>query len=245
MRIPRLFVHNKITSHTSLSLDETASRYLSRVLRLGVGQDLTIFDGTGKDYHASIGEVARTRVTLQVTDALILPLTHTRTVNLIQGLGKGEKMDYVVQKAVELGVSNIQPLVTEFSVVRLAGIRAEKRVRHWRQIAIHACEQSGRNTLPSISDICNFNDWLKTLSPNDDLNLTLAPDGPQSLATLPSPPGAINLIIGPEGGLSKPEMAALREHGFIPVRLGPRILRTETAAAAALTATQLLWGDMR
>ena len=126
MRIPRLFVEENITPHTSINLDEAASHYLSRVLRLSVGHSLTIFNGTGDEYQASIIKVARTQVTLQVTNVLVLPLANTCTVNLIQGLSKGEKMDYIVQKAVELGVSSIQPLATEFSVVRLQGDSRQK-----------------------------------------------------------------------------------------------------------------------
>jgi 16S rRNA (uracil1498-N3)-methyltransferase len=162
-------------------------------------------------------------------------------VVLAQGISSGERMDYTVQKSVELGVTVIQPLLTQRSVVRLTGERADKRVAHWQAVAAAACEQCGRNRVPEVLPVQSLTHWLGTL--RGGVRYLLSPQAPNRLRELTRPADAITLLVGPEGGWDSTESAAAQTTGFAPLALGPRVLRTETAAVAALAAMQALWGD--
>ena len=226
-----------------IKLPAGPAHHAAHVLRLGNGAPITLFNGEGGEFPATL-EARGRQVHARIGARSEIERESPLRVTLVQGLAGIERMDYAVQKAVELGVAAIAPVETSRSVTRLAGTRAQKRCEHWRQIAIAACEQCGRNRVPEIRLPRAFRDWLAEAS-SSALRLLLAPDATQSLAALEPPRGAVELLAGPEGGLSPDEIAAALRAGFRPVRLGPRILRAETAGVAALTAMGALWGDLR
>lgn len=241
MAIPRFFSPDKLTADAFLPLDEQAARHAARVLRLREGDLVVLFDGTGGEYPASIAETGKHSVTVRLGAHHARECESALEVTLAQAISAGEKMDFTLQKATELGITRIQPLASERSVVKLSGERAEKRVAHWQGVVISACEQCGRNRIPTVDPIRPYNDWLGDNQPG--LRLMLSPEAEISLCDLPRPDQPVTLLIGPEGGFSASETAAARHAKFTPVRLGTRILRTETAALAALAAMQALWGD--
>lgn len=243
MRTVRLFVDTPLATDTEVVLPATAAEHAVRVLRLRAGDAVTLFNGDGHDYRAVLSEAHKRAVTatVQKIDAVAsespLPLT------LAQSLARGEKMDLIVQKATELGVSRIVPLQTERCEVRLNASRAGKRLQHWRAVAASACEQSGRARLPEITGVQPLQSWVDTLSADGGRRLALTPgDGhrPRELGSLPE--GAM-LVVGPEGGLGPRDLEILRQGGFESLLLGPRTLRTESAGLAALAALQALYGD--
>ena len=214
------------------------------MLRLKQGDALTLFDGRGNEYAAVIAQVARNGVTLDVTQARSVDRESPLAITLAQGISSAERMDYTVQKAVELGVTVIQPLQTSRGVVRLDRVRAEKRCMHWQAIAVAACEQCGRNRIPQILPVMALRDWLGQRPAGwDELQVLLSPRAGVALKALPRPRGAVTLIAGAEAGLTAEEQRDAERAGFVAARLGPRVLRTETAALAALAAMQTLWGD--
>lgn len=218
---------------------------MARVLRLEAGAAVIVFDGHGFERDAVIARVAKSGVVLKVGAPRAVDRESPLAVMLAQGMSSGERMDYTVQKAVELGAAGIQPLATSRSVVRLDAERAQKRIAHWQAVVIAACEQCGRNSVPQVLPVMSFYDWLAREAGQETttLRLLLSPAAPATLRDLPRPPGAVTLLAGPEGGLSPQEQRDAQTAGFAPVRLGPRVLRTETAALAALSAMQTLWGD--
>lgn len=231
--------------HGRCTLPAAQSHYVLRVLRLVAGNQLTLFDGRGNEYAAEITHANRDTVTLQVAAPVAVDRESPLRVTLAQGLSGGERMDYTVQKSVELGVREIQPLATVRSVVRLSEDRALKRVSHWQAVAAAACEQCGRNVLPTVHSLQPFYRWLE-LSSSAESRLMLSPRASTRLTSLPQTRGTVDsvvLLAGPEGGLAPEEESAAQAAGFIPVCLGPRVLRTETAAVAALSAMQAMWGD--
>lgn len=227
-----------------MSLPAGAAHHVLRVLRLKAGHPLTLFDGEGGEYRAELARAGPRAVVVRVLEHREIERESPLAVTLVQGLAAADRMDYVVQKAVELGATAIVPVMVSRSVARLEGERATRRVEHWRQIAIAACEQSGRNRLPQVHRPCALGTWLRMPS-KADLRVLLVPGAAGSLGELAQPPGAIELLVGPEGGFTAEESAAARVAGFRPVRLGPRILRTETAGAAMLAAMSAIWGDWR
>jgi 16S rRNA (uracil1498-N3)-methyltransferase len=239
---PRLYVSGPIHAHGVCLLPPEQSHHLSHVLRLAAGDAVTVFDGRGSEYEATISRISKSGVTLNVGVPRAVDRESPLNVTLAQGISSGDRMDYTVQKAVELGIAAIQPLGTERSVVRLDRERAVKRVAHWQAIAIAACEQCGRNRVPEVLPVQPFTAWLGA-SAASALRLTLAPGAGLRLAELERPCAPIVLIAGPEGGLSPREREDAERAGCTSVRLGPRVLRTETAAVAALAAMQVLWGD--
>ncbi|MDB5904085.1 MAG: ribosomal methyltransferase RsmE [Betaproteobacteria bacterium] len=240
--LTRLYVPDEIPAHGLFDAPRDQAHHVAHVLRLAAGDAVTVFDGRGHEYAGVIERIAKSAVTLRVGDPERVNRESPLAITLAQGISSGERMDFTVQKAVELGAASIQPLATERSVVKLGGERAVKRVEHWRGIAIAACEQSGRNCVPEVHPVASLTAWLAQV-PRAALRLTLSPGATATLRELPRPDGAIVLLVGPEGGLSPREQDDARAAGFSPLRLGPRVLRTETAALAALAAMQATWGD--
>ena len=240
-RLTRVYFPGEIHAHGLCTVPPVRAHHLMHVLRLAAGDALLVFDGSGHEYDAVIERVGKSGVTLRVSDPREVDRESPLVLTLAQGISSGERMDYTVQKAVELGVTGIQPLTTERSVVRLDATRAAKRAAHWQAIIVSACEQCGRNRVPEVRPVETLPKWLGSVS--DALKLVLSPGAVTTLATLPRPQSAVTLLVGPEGGLSPREQRDAASGGFLPVRLGPRVLRTETAALAALAAMQTLWGD--
>mgnify|MGYP001985241594 FL=1 len=242
MRIPRIFTDSPLAVGSQCQLDDNAANHVGRVLRMQAGQALLLFNGDGQDYHATITEAGKKHVQVAVTEAGKNETESTLRVVLAQTLSKGDRMDYAVQKAVEMGVSEIVPLTTERCDVKLKGDREDKRLRHWQQVAISAAEQCGRARVPEIQPVMTVQQWLEHARACD-LRLVLHHRTERSLNTLEKP-SSIALMIGPEGGLTAEEIALAEDNGFLPVALGPRVLRTETAPVAAIALCQWLWGDI-
>jgi 16S rRNA (uracil1498-N3)-methyltransferase len=243
MRTPRIHHPASLTSGTRIELSDTAANHVSRVLRLPVGAPLILFNGEGGEFSAIINAIDKRRVLVVVGSFQDQEREPPLQIWLAQGVSRGERMDYTIQKAVELGVSRVIPLFTDHCGVQLQGERLEKRIKHWQGVVISACEQCGRNRIPPVDTPATLTQWLAM--PGDGLRLVLAPDAEFSLAQLPAPGGPVTLLIGPEGGLSEQEITLAKQAGYAGLRLGPRILRTETAAVAALAAMLGTWGDFR
>lgn len=243
MSISRIFQPGALISGSVVDLEAQASHHLARVLRAKVGDSLTIFNGEGGEYEASIIAIDKKKVSVLIASYQPRETESQLTLYLAQGISRGEKMDYTIQKAVELGVKKIIPLMTERCSVKLDEERRQKRLQHWQSIVVSACEQSGRNRVPEILSPQSLNQWLQTVEA--DYYFVLAPLGTQKLNEISLQKDArVVLLIGPEGGLSDQEMTQVSQKGFQPLNLGPRVLRTETAAVAALTALQCYFGDM-
>ena len=239
MMIHRFFCPGPLSAGASVVLPDDAAHHATRVLRLRAESAVELFDGAGT---ACPGTLLATKAPVSVALGAPRPVEPEPRchITLVQALASGDKMDWVVQKAVELGVSVIQPVAAKRSVLRLDGARADKRVAHWQKVAVSACEQSGRNRLPEIAPVCSLEHWLATASGG----WVLAPAAAQALRTRAAPQdGRICLLVGPEGGWDDAELAAMRARGIEAVSLGPRVLRTETAGLAAVAAIQALWGD--
>jgi 16S rRNA (uracil1498-N3)-methyltransferase len=241
-RTPRLYVDLPLRAGERIALPERAAHHAAAVLRLREGERVIVFDGTGGEHDASIAAAARGRVEAEIGARREVERESPLAVTLVQGISSGERMDLTVQKAVELGVAAIQPVLAERSLVKLDSGRAAARVEHWRRIVIAACEQSGRNRVPEVLGVLSLAEYCRT--PPGGTCLMLSPGGGTSLravvARLESP---VVLAAGPEAGFSAEEEAMLAGAGFEAVRLGPRVLRTETAALAALAALNALAGD--
>ncbi|MBE0622245.1 MAG: 16S rRNA (uracil(1498)-N(3))-methyltransferase [Burkholderiales bacterium] len=238
----RLYCDMPLSPGAEISLPEAAARHAVTVLRLQVGDTLNLFNGEGGEYRASLVSVSKREARARIIEFHATERESPVDITLALGISAGERMDYSLQKATELGVTAIQPLATERSVVRLAGERADKRLLHWQHVAIAACEQCGRNRVPLVAPVQKFFDYLAAVDRNKRL-LMLSPDADAPLKRV-APASAAVLLIGAEGGLSPSEFDAAQASGFEPVNLGPRILRTETAPVAALAVLQALWGDL-
>ena len=237
----RLYFPADMPAHGELVVPVASAHHLIHVLRARPGDAVVLFDGRGHEYDARIERIDKAGVTLRVGDARAVARESPLHVTLAQGISSGERMDYTVQKAVELGVAAIQPLATERSVVRLDSARAAKRVAHWQAVVASACEQCGRNHVPHVAPVMALGAWLAAAPAG--VRLTLSPDASKTLRDLTRPDAPVTLLVGPEGGLSARERVDAAAAGFAATRLGPRVLRTETAALAALAAMQTLWGD--
>ncbi len=242
MRIPRIYTSSPLKEGTTAELDDNAAQHVGRVLRMQPGQELLLFNGDGNDYPATITEAGKKRVVVQVGNPVANTTESALDIVLGQALSKGDRMDYAVQKAVEMGVTRIVPLTTERCDVKLKGDREDKRLRHWQSVAVSAAEQCGRARVPEILPVMALADWFDHTS-DCDQRLVLHHRTEQSLETL-AKPTRVALMIGPEGGLSPEEITAAENAGFLPVALGPRVLRTETAPVAAMALCQWLWGDI-
>ena len=241
MRIPRIFTTQELQINANIQLEPGPSQHLSRALRMKPGDNIILFDGTGGQYPATISTLGRTSVVAITADFDPVERESGLSVHLGIALSRGERMDWIVQKATELGVSAITPLRTERTEVRLSGERAEKKLRHWQQIATSACEQCGRNRLPDIQPTQNLAQWVNVVEADARLVLHHRANSARMDATSPS---SIALLVGPEGGLSPGEITAAEQAQFLSLQLGPRILRTETAPLAAIAILQGRWGDM-
>ncbi len=242
MRLSRIHLPGPLEPHTITRLTGDRAHYVARVLRLRPGRALTVFDGTGGEYQATISTLARNTVEVAVGKHQAVERESPLRIDLAIGISRGERMDFAVQKAVELGARSIQPLVTERCGVSLSPERAGQRRRHWQNIVISASEQCGRNRLAIIQSVRDIGVWLS--SRTREPGLVLAPEGRPDKPS-PVPPGSpVTLLVGPEGGLSPAELEQAIQLGLQPLRLGPRILRTETAAMVALTTVQAWWGDL-
>lgn len=249
MRNPRIYHPAPLHAGDTVVLGEQASQHLLRVLRLPPGAPVTLFNGHGGEYDGELGAPHGKLATVDVTCFIDCSRESPLHITLCQGISRGERMDYTLQKAVELGVAEILPLFTERCEVRLRDDRLDKRVAHWQALIISACEQSGRTAVPELHRPLELTEWLnqthRTANASDTPKLVLDPQADMSMPNL-TPPGnaAVTVLIGPEGGLSVTEIHTATEHGFTAIRLGPRILRTETAPVAILAALQSRWGDL-
>lgn len=243
MNLPRFYCREALAPGAHVELPAPVARHAVRVLRLQVGAPMILFDGRGGEYLANILRIERDHVVAELAGWQDVERESRLSVTLVQAVQAGDKMDYTIQKAVELGVKDIVPVDSRRSVIRLSGERAGKRVAHWQGVAAAACEQCGRNQVPNVAPLEKLESWLARPR-HDGLRLLLAPDAENTLAALP-PVAHVQLLIGAEGGLDPQEVIAAKQAGFQAVRLGPRVLRTETAGLAALAAMQALWGDFR
>jgi 16S rRNA (uracil1498-N3)-methyltransferase len=240
---PRIYTPAALRTGTTHTLPESAAAHVTRVLRLAAGDPITLFDGSGTDYDAVLRVVARSGVSAEIGESRTVHRESPLTVTLLQGVSRGARMDTVMQKATELGVRSIQPVLAERSVVRLDAERSLSRLEHWQRIAISACEQCGRSVVPEVLPPRSLTDTLASLDPGT-VGLTLDPAGTSGLNELLGSASCVTLAIGPEGGFTGNEIEALTHAGFRGLRLGPRILRTETAPLAALAILQYARGDL-
>jgi 16S rRNA (uracil1498-N3)-methyltransferase len=243
MRMTRVHLAQPLAAGTEVVLPEAAARHVARVLRLRPGAALLLFDGSGADFRAEITEVAGPRVRTRIVERIDGLPESPLAVTLVQAVSRGERMDWTLQKATELGVRRIQPVLSARSVVRLDGQQGERRLRHWQGVVAGACEQCGRSVLPVVEAPLELAQYLE-VPRGADRRLVLAPDGSGSIGALAAGLVSVELLIGPEGGLDETEVAAAGRAGFERVRLGPRVLRTETAGIAALAVLQALAGDL-
>lgn len=238
---PRLYCELGLAAGARIELPERAAKHV-QALRLRTGDTLTLFNGDGTEWSAVLGIVSKRGVEAEVRRRETVSRESPLAIHLLQGVCAGDRMDLVLQKATELGVASIQPLVTSRSIVRLSSERQEKRETHWQNVVIAACEQCGRNTIPAVAPSRSLNDYFSTLSAGG-LRILLSPEGTSRLRDLPPPSQPVHVLVGPEGGLAADERKLAQDLGFALLRFGPRTLRTETAPLAALAAMQALWGD--
>jgi 16S rRNA (uracil1498-N3)-methyltransferase len=243
MRLTRVYVDAVLESGAQLTLTGSAASHLTRVLRLRPKAALTLFNGRGGEYAASIERVQRSEVQVAIGAHEPIERESPFPLTLAQGVSRGERMDLVVQKATELGVARLVPLLTERSIVRLDEEQSDRKSSHWRAIAIAACEQCGRNRLPEVALPAQLREFLRQPC-GDSVRLLLSPAAPQRIEDVSRPARGATVLIGPEGGLSDAEQEDALTAGFTAVNLGPRVLRTETAAIASLTLLQRAFGDL-
>lgn len=240
MAPPRIFCPQPLQPGAVIDLESGPSQHLARALRKAAGDAITLFNGDGNVYPAEVVRVGRRQVTARVTAEENTDLESPLAIHLGIVISRGERMDWAVQKSTELGVTSISPLYSARGGVRLAGDRGGKKVQHWQQVAISACEQCGRNRVPHIRQPEELGDWLDT----DATGLRLVLHHRAGAGLPARAPASTTLLVGPEGGLSPDEVAAAEQRGWQPLALGPRILRTETAPVAAIAILQARWGDM-
>ena len=244
MRLTRIHVPSTLKPDAELRLPASGAYHIARVLRLRAGAALIVFDGAGHEHHAEISQLEGDKVIVRIGQRVSGTPESNLHITLVQGISRSERMDWTLQKATELGVSTIAPILTARSVVRLDDKQAGKKLEHWQGIVVGACEQSGRSVLPQVHAPARLRDYLRDTR-KDGMRLVLSPTAPASLAGLNSLSSTVELLIGPEGGLDDDEIMLAEQAGFTPVRLGPRVLRTETASVVALSVLQALWGDLQ
>jgi 16S rRNA (uracil1498-N3)-methyltransferase len=241
--VPRVYLDQPLTPGKVIPLPADLAHYVVGVLRLRAGAGLVLFNGRGGEYEAQVLQIRGRQVEVEIQAFQAVDRESPLPLRLGQGISRGERMDYAIQKAVELGVSAIDPVITQRSVVRLEGERADRRTAHWQGIVAHACAQCGRNRLPRLAPPATLSEWLRREG-EPALKIVLDGNASQGLAAVPYGGGPVILLVGPEGGFTAEELVLARASGFRPVSLGPRTLRTETAAVAGLTALQCYWGDL-
>jgi 16S rRNA (uracil1498-N3)-methyltransferase len=244
MRIPRIFTDQPLSSGANLALTGSAARHLSSALRMSVGQEITLFNGRGGEFAATLTSTAKSQVDVSIGDCREIDRESPLRLHLAIAVSRGERMDWIVQKATELGVTEITPLFSERTEVKLNGDRLEKKLRHWQQVSISACEQCQRNIVPIINNALTLDQWLSQADgDSEQLKLVLHHRSDKTLAQHQTPK-SVCLLVGPEGGLSDNEISRAMGKGFAALTLGPRVMRTETAPLAAISIMQSVWGDM-
>lgn len=246
----RFYSPDKLRVGITVKLSDNAAIHATKVMRLNIGDTLKLFDGDGFDYICELQSVKKNEVLAHINASHAVNNESPLHITLLQGISSGDRMDYTIQKAVELGVNEIQPVSTERSLVKLSVERIEKRLEHWQNVVIAACEQSGRAKVPKVTKPVNLAAWLATNAhagagdaDSSHARILLNPAGAVQLSALPKNIRNIQLLIGAEGGLSQAEIGLATDHGFQSIGLGPRILRTETAALTAIAALQTFLGD--
>ena len=243
MRLTRIFLDTPLKIGLEIELDTQAHHHLVNVLRLKSGARLIVFNGCGGEYQATLTCLKRRSSRITVNRFLDCHRESKLATRLLQGISRNDSMDYALQKAVELGVCEIQPIATELCAIKLQASRVRNKYRHWKQVIVAACEQSGRTSIPNLLPPLALAEVLEHC--NDHFGIVLDPRMGGNLASLNLPAQqAVSILIGPEGGFTSTEIAMITQGGFTPVRMGPRTLRTETASVVALAALQVLWGDL-
>jgi 16S rRNA (uracil1498-N3)-methyltransferase len=243
MRLNRIYLPGLLATGNDIALTTASANHVARVLRMRAGETIAVFNGKGGEFRAELIRVEASQVTVRIGEHIAGTPESPLTITLVQGVSRSERMDWALQKATELGVNVIAPVLTARSVVRLDDKQSNKKQEHWHNIVIGACEQSGRSHVPQVLAPVTLRQYLQEHR-KEGLRLVLSPTGPSGLAGLTSMSKRVELLIGPEGGLDDEEIERAQNAGFVPVRLGPRVLRTETAAVTALTVLQAMWGDL-
>ncbi|MGC1951301.1 MAG: 16S rRNA (uracil(1498)-N(3))-methyltransferase [Gammaproteobacteria bacterium] len=243
MRLSRIYVDLPLTGHTEYILTGATAHYLSSVLRVQEGIPLVLFNGQGGQFEAQVQWMRKGMIRVRTGDYKAVERESPLTIFLGHSVCRGERSDYVIQKATELGVMRVDPLLTDRTVVRLAAQRAARRVAHWQSIAVQACEQCGRNRVPKVSSIKPIAEWLVN-HPENSSRLILDTNAHRGVGAIPTPIGPVVILVGPEGGLTSQELRLATTWGFSAVNLGPRTLRADTATIAGLVALQLHFGDL-
>ena len=242
MRIPRIYHPAPLVVDQQVELSPDAVNHLVNVLRLKSEHPIVLFNGDGNEYSAQLLQVEKRRAVASVDAKLSISVESSLSIHLGQGVSRGDRMEWVIQKAVELGVTEITPILTERCTVKLNEQRWEKKLQQWQKVVISACEQCGRNTLPVLHPVTDMQEWISQST--GQLRLTLHPKAEKSARHLSLPSAGVRLLIGPEGGFAESEVYATEQAGFQTIQLGPRVLRTETAALASITALQAMFGDL-
>ncbi|BDA62160.1 16S rRNA (uracil(1498)-N(3))-methyltransferase [Shewanella xiamenensis] len=242
MRVPRIYQPQPLAVNQQLNLDEDGAAHIGKVLRMGSGEQISLFNGDGNDYLAEIVDAGKKSVTVKVLSCEANPSESPLNLHLGQVISRGDRMEFTIQKSVELGVNTITPLFSDRCGVKLTGERLEKKIQQWQKIVISACEQSGRSQVPIVRPAMELQQWCS--EPTSALKLNLHPRAAHGINGLDLSHTRVRLLIGPEGGLSAEEIAMTETYQFTDVLLGPRVLRTETASLTAITALQLRFGDL-
>lgn len=242
MRISRIYINNNLEEGTETELTGETAHYAANVLRMQYGQPLIVFNGKGGQYSAEISGIKKSKIVIKVKEHQPVERESNMDITLVQGISRSQRMDYAVQKSVELGVTKIVPVITDFCNMQINNKHNEKKYNHWNKIIINACEQCGRNTLPVLENIMDISNWLEV--DKNALKIILHPDRGGRIPGVNGQVDSITLLAGPEGGFSQKEFEQALQSGYQPVKLGPRILRTETASIAAISACQAIWGDL-
>lgn len=242
MRVPRIYQPHPLAVNQQPNLDEDGAAHIGKVLRMGSGEHISLFNGDGNDYLAEIVDAGKKSVTVKVLSCEANPSESPLNLHLGQVISRGDRMEFTIQKSVELGVNTITPLFSDRCGVKLNGERLEKKIQQWQKIVISACEQSGRSQVPIVRPAMELQEWCS--EPTSALKLNLHPRAAHGINGLDLSHTRVRLLIGPEGGLSAEEIAMTETYQFTDVLLGPRVLRTETASLTAITALQLRFGDL-
>jgi 16S rRNA (uracil1498-N3)-methyltransferase len=242
MRVPRIYQPQPLAINQQLNLDEDGAAHIGKVLRMGNGEHISLFNGDGHDYLAEIVDAGKKHVTVKLLSCEANLSESPLNLHLGQVISRGDRMEFTIQKSVELGVNTITPLFSDRCGVKLNGERLEKKIQQWQKIVVSACEQSGRSQVPVVRPAMGLHDWCS--EPTSALKLNLHPRAAHGINGLDLAHTRVRLLIGPEGGLSAEEIAMTETYQFTDVLLGPRVLRTETASLTAITALQLRFGDL-